>query len=284
MVKNPSPAPLNAKRAMQVLIGIAVLVLLAGSGVLYMLYTQTTRLEAIATAKKADVGTNEQIARHYQDTRDNYNKTVSHIQYLESSVAQKAFVPTLLRQLQQLGQQTHLTVVAIRPGSLSTAAPAPKPAAASGTDAPAPVAKKVVPPPYDTLDINVDVAGTFADTATFLYDLTRFPKIVSVVSATFHPGAPASGNPLASPKVTTNLHLVAFVFHDDGTAAPQPLPSLLPNVALPGAVSSGSASAASPVPPAAPGSVAGAAGRAAQGAGAGTRAANDRAVVGIGTL
>ena len=80
----------------------------------------------------------------------------------------------------------------------------------------------------------MDVTGTYADTATFLYSLTRFPKIISVTAVQMHPsGSTGKANPHAAPTVTTNLKLVAFMFHDGrgrhastGAATAQATPSV----------------------------------------------------------
>ena len=72
------------------------------------------------------------------------------------------------------------------------------------------------------MNVNLSVTGTYADTMTFLYDLTRFPKILSVEGAQFTRAARRRAEPgeEAAPQVTTQLKLTAFVFHDDAAAAP----------------------------------------------------------------
>ncbi len=191
----------------------------------------------------------------------------------------KSFVPTLLGQLQSLAAATHLTVMDVRPSAPPPpVAPAARPAGAA-PDAAADLKKAPAPPPYDTLPIEVDVTGTYADTATFLYSLTRFPKILSVTAAQMHPGAPPAGaSPYASPTVTTNLKLVAFVFHDDAdttggsspVAAVAQAPALAPREDLMGHTDVSPISAA--------------AGRAERGAVAATRASNERIAIGNSTL
>lgn len=275
MAQSPNATP-PAKQAMFILIGAAGLILLGGGGLLAGLNSRVTGQQTVAQQKEAEVGSSEQIAKRYQTTLDNYNDTQSRMKFLETSVSGKAYVPTLLGQLQSLAAATHLTVTAVRPTTPPPPpAPVAKPASADGSGA-AIDAKKPVPPPYDTLNIDVETIGTYADTATFLYSLTRFPKILSVTGAQMHPNALAIGaSPTASPTVTTSLKLVAFVFPDDGTGA----------AALAGAVTPGMAGAPTTVVPAASaGTIAGAAGRAATGAVAATHAANDQSASNIRTL
>ena len=297
---NPNPilsAPKPpAKRLIPILLGAAGMVLLGGGGVLVGLNSKLTTLQTSAQQKDAEVSSSEQIAHRYQTTLDNYNQTQAHIQYLESSVPDRAYVPTLLAQIQALATQTHLSVAAIRPtASAPAAAPTPAPSSGDGGGVPSASSKKVAPPPYDTLDVAVDVAGSYADTSMFLYSLTRFPKIVSVDSVQMHPGAaPKGGGPAL---ITTNLKLTAFMFHDgDASTAAVPTAAVptaavptaaVPTPALPTASAPPAASAAIPAlaaPTVAPATVGGSAGRAAVGAVSVTKAANTRSTSQLSTL
>lgn len=224
MLRSPDIArsgPVAPKRLTQAFVAVAVLVFALGGSVLFLLQTRIHTLQKSARDKEAQVGSNEQVAQRYQATLEEYNQTLSHIQFLESSVSQKSYVPTLLQQLQRLAQANHLTVTAVRP-----APAAPPPPAAPGE-----AAKKKVVPPYDMLDIAVDVTGTYPDTATLLYSLTRFPKIISVASAQMRPASVPGRSPLAVPVVTTNLHLTAFVFREDPAAGAFGKPGLATEIA-----------------------------------------------------
>ena len=273
MAQSPNAGPsaaAGAKKLMLMLSGGAGLVLLGGGGLLVGLNSELTGRQTLAGQKEAEVGSNEQIAKRYQTTLDNYTDTQGRIKFLESSVTPKSYVPTLLGQLQSLAASTHLLVTSVRPAAPPPPAPppAPKPASADGS---APLdAKKAAPPPYDTLGVDVDVTGTYADTATFLYDLTRFPKIISVVGAQMHPNAAAPG--AGSPTVSTSLKLVAFMFHGDDSAPADPAGT------SPAGTSPAGAVAAAPdlmghadVTP-----ISAAAGRAERGAVGAVRASNDR--------
>jgi len=264
---NPKAAP-AAKKLMMALMGGAGLVLLGGGGVLVGLNSHLSGLQTTARQKQQEVDGSEGIAKRYLSTQDAYTQTQSRMQCLEASVSPKSYVPTLLGQLQALAATTHLDVQAVRP-----AAPAP----------PVPSA-----PSHSAAGGDVDTTGTYADTATFLYSLTRFPKIISVTGVQMHPSASTDkANPHAAPAVTTNLKLIAFMFHDDGADAP-----VVPGAALAQAVPSAGTSPTTQavalpsavMPPTAVGTISGAAGRAAAGAVGATKAANARGSIGVGTL
>ena len=218
MTPIPNPAP-NAKRLMQVLMGGAGLVLLGGGGMLVGLNSKLAGLETQSHQKEQEVSSSEQVTRRYQETQASFDETQSRIKFLETSVSAKSYVPTLLGQLQTLAAQTHLTVTAVRPVATPPAPPPAKKVDDSGNADSKADAKKAPPPPYDTMQVNVDVTGTYADTATFLYSLTRFPKILSVVGAQMRPAGNAGGT---APVITTNLQLIAFMFPDGPDAAAAP--------------------------------------------------------------
>lgn len=220
MLKSPNSATTPAKKMMLTLVGGAGLVLVGGGAILFGLNSKLTTLQTSAAQAEKEVGSSEQIAERYQVTKDNFNQTQGRIQFLESAVTPKSYIPTLLKQLQALAQTTHLNVTSVRPGP-PPPPPAPYVRPAEGSTPPADAKKAPPPPPYDVVPIDVDMTGTFADTATFLYDLTRFPKIIAVVGVQLHPNAlPAGSSPTESPTVGTSLHLVAFMFHDDAAAGP----------------------------------------------------------------
>ena len=221
MFKNLNSSALGPKRTVQVLLGAAVLILLVGGVILFLMNSKINDMQAVVNDKESQVGSNEQIAERYQQTLTDYNTTLAHTQFLEASVSAKSFVPTLLQQLQDLATTTHLAVNAVRPGVIATPVAPVKPVADASGDAPpaGDAPKKAAPPPYDTMDIEVDVVGSYANTAAFLYGLTQFPKIVSVGSVQMQPDATNSvaGAP---PSVRTTLHLTAFVFHDNPALPP----------------------------------------------------------------
>ena len=292
---NPSLGPSQAanlrpkptKRLIPILIGGAGLILVGGGSILVGLNSKLTTLQTSAQQKDAEVSSSEQITHRYQTTLDNYNETQTHIKYLETAVSDRSYVPTLLAQVQALAAQTHLAVAAVRPTASAPVAAAAPPAADSSGVASANT-KKAVPPPYDTLDVAVDVSGSYADTSTFLYDLTRFPKIVSVSSVQMHPGPPLTpGGPMV---ITTNLKLTAFMFHDADTTAASAGQTAAAPAGQTAAAPAGQTIAASVpantgfVPPPAAATPAGSAGRAAFGAAGATKAANSSSAEALKTL
>ena len=232
MSKSPNesapPAAGGPKKATQAFAGVAALTLVAGGGLVFWLNGHIRDGQAAVASKEAEVGSSEQVAKRLDATKATYDQMNSRVAFLEASVAEKAYVPTLLQQFQTLAAATHLTVATVQPSAQSRPPPRrlPPPKAAEAPSPPGPPRrrprKRSPRPPYDTMNVSLSVVGTYADTVTFLYDLTQFPKILSVESAQFSPGGGASQPGMkAVPQVTTQLKLTAFVFHDDGGPAPQ---------------------------------------------------------------
>jgi len=215
-----------------VLIITAVAILLVGGALIGLLNAQVAKLQLEADNRQAQVGSSEQVAQRYDMTRRSYDDTIDHLKYLETSVTSTTYVPTMLQQIQTLAQTTHLQVTSIRPGAVQAAAPPkPSPTDASATSSSTPstdttaTAPTKKAPPYDTISISLEVTGTYRQTAAFLYDLTRFPKIVAVTSAALHPdSANPSQDPLGSPNIHSTLTITAYLFHDND--APIAIPGL----------------------------------------------------------
>ena len=215
MSKSLKIPAMGTKRLSTVLIASAGAILLAGCGGLYLLQSHQAEANQAVADREKQVGTNEMIAKRYQTTLDTYNVNMEQIKYLEPSMSQESFVPTLIQQLQEITNSDHLKLNSVRPG------PVLEPAAVSAAEG----AKKAAPPSYKTMTLGISVDGTYAQIMTFVYDLTRFKKIISVQSVSF---APKSGTgpdaPMGrAPLLASEISLTAYVFDDAGQpGAPVP--------------------------------------------------------------
>jgi len=300
MSRNPNGGN-SIKQLVQVLIITAVAILLVGGALIGLLNAQVGKLQLEADNRQAQVGSSEQVAQRYDMTRRSYDDTIDHLKYLETSVTSTTYVPTMLQQIQTLAQTTHLQVTSIRPGAVQAAAP-PKPSPTDTSSTPSTDTTATAPakkaPPYDTINISLEVTGTYRQTAAFLYDLTRFPKIVAVTSAALHPdSASPSQDPLGSPNIHSTLTITAYLFHDND--APIAIPGLPASATTPVGVASDKSdhglglpkpadlAAAAPgiVPPTTDSAtLAAAAQRAMSGATGASNAAKARTELGVGTL
>ncbi|MDR3710429.1 MAG: type 4a pilus biogenesis protein PilO [Capsulimonadaceae bacterium] len=224
MFKSPKSSIVSAKRQTTILLILAITLLVSGSGGIYALQSKQTAADQVVDKKQGEVGTNEEISRRYQSTLDAYNSTVEELRYVEPSVTKQSYVPTLVQQLQRMATNDHLKLTSVRPGTIVDTAPAPAAASTSNASANSDNGKdkKQAAAAYQTLSVSLSVEGTYKQIMTFVYHMTKFPKIVTVQSLNFSPRGSAPGG-LASktPLLGAEIVLQAYLFDDVAAPAPQ---------------------------------------------------------------
>jgi Tfp pilus assembly protein PilO len=214
----PPPAPIKAPRftltpsrkTIAILGGLTGAVLAGSVGIYLWQTAEMAEVQKQVDAKRTEVANGERIASRLKRVEEEYAMTAGQIRYLETSVTANEYVPTLLRQMEQLAKSVNLKVNSVRP----TMEPAPPPI----TD---PEARKKAPPPppYDKIHIDMDIAGSYWSTAKLLYRLTEFPKIMSVETVQLTPQGDASKASTASPNLGVRLRLTGFIFPNDGKSS-----------------------------------------------------------------
>jgi Tfp pilus assembly protein PilO len=206
------------------LLGAALVGLVAGGGAL--LYHQQRTLTAVVARLREKEQQRDECARlasRLAETELRYKEDQAHLQFLEASLPDMAYVPTLLKQIEHLGKSTKNRVRGVRP----EAAPA-KPvrpavrrtdpeAQEDGNEKKAEDAPK--PEPYTRLPIAVSLTGGFQDYQNFLQQLTKFPKIVAVDRVQLRPRLDLA-TPNGSPQLEVDMQLTAFILKETGAAAP----------------------------------------------------------------
>ncbi len=182
------------------------------------------------SAKEKKVTESKQIAQKLEESKLDYLDARSQIRFLESSVSDQAYVPTLLKQIESLGKSVNLKVNGIRPEpakvqptarKLSSGAQAANGnvEAASEQKAQPGTSQTAVqaPSPYDELKIDVEVEGRYMNALDFMYKLTSFPKIIAINTVQMNPAANAEV--IGSPNLNIKLQITAFVFKNEKPAA-----------------------------------------------------------------
>jgi len=194
------------KNTLIVLSCIAALILFGCIGMCIRGSSNLQAMEAQVKEKQDLLANSKRTARMLEDVEREYADSQMKLSALEKGVSTKAFVPTLLRQLEDLGRTSHLRVVGVRP---KPAVEAPKTAAAPGPDG-KPAAQAVAKPePYDKLDVDVEVTGKYWDVVGFLKKLTAFPKIVAVSGIQVSPLP--DGKKAGSPQLSVKLSVTTFI-------------------------------------------------------------------------
>ncbi|MCS6918809.1 MAG: type 4a pilus biogenesis protein PilO, partial [Fimbriimonadales bacterium] len=105
----------RAQRASK-LLGFAILgTLLLGLGSLYLPWSMTQDLQAQLEQKRQELQNAQQAAGQLRLTQEQLQTTQRELQFLERGVSEAAYVPTMLKQFEQLALQRQLQIVAIRP-------------------------------------------------------------------------------------------------------------------------------------------------------------------------
>jgi len=171
--------------------GLLALVILGASTIVWFQQQRLTETAAILRAREAEQKDGHKVARQRDEMRVALEQDRAELLYLETGVSDAAYVPTLLKQLEELASTTQNRVLGVRPIA-DTRGPtrieqrrdpnAQGKAGASGDT-------KAAEPeePYTRLAIQVSLVGSYQSSQAFVDRLTRFPKIVSVEELQLRP-------------------------------------------------------------------------------------------------
>jgi Tfp pilus assembly protein PilO len=180
--------------------GGATLAILAGAVGVWFWQNGDLESKAKVVAKKHDeVEHGERVARRLEEVRTEHAETAKKLSFLESAVAGKTYVPTMLKQVENMAGEEKLTVLKFDPKS----EPAPPPPNDPEEK------KKWKPQPYDKEHADMQVEGTFWSVTRFINRLTHFQKIVAVDSVQIQPKEPVAGT---SPRLNATIKLTGFAF------------------------------------------------------------------------
>ena len=186
----------------------------AGVGVVG--FSMIGRAEAELTQVRSDLQDGRQNAQRLAAAEVKYGESLQQLGYLERSTSTRAYIPTLLKQLESLGRSLNLKVVSVRPVAAPPVAAAPKSDDSKNKDS-ATTAKAAAKPPYDFQKIDVSMKGSYNNALSFVYRLTQFPKILTVNSVEMSPEPTAGSSGKTSGMLEIRMNLTAFIF--DGGAS-----------------------------------------------------------------
>lgn len=206
-----------SKQTMLVMAVIAVM-LFGVCGFTY--YNRASRLSVLEhdiKKKEARLADSEKIARQLADVECQYQQAQTNLGVLEKGVSTKAYVPTLLRQVETLGRSMNLRVLGVKPQTIVEPPPPvqAKPEGESGKNGDkAAVAVPVKKPdPYEKLSIDLQVSGKYWDVVKFVETITQFPKIIAVNSMQITP-LDSTAKSLGSPELSVRLNATAFILKE----------------------------------------------------------------------
>jgi Tfp pilus assembly protein PilO len=187
-------------------IGIA---LFMSCGFLY--FNRAARLHVLQVKmqdKEKQLAESQETVKRLSEVEQECMSNQAKLGLLEKGVSTRAYVPTLLRQLEDMGKSVNLRVVGVRP----KAPEPPKQVSSSSTDEEKKQAEKQKAEPYEKLYVDIEVQGKYWDVVRFIQKITSFPKIVAVRDVQIAPVAPTADN--VSPRLSAKLSSTAFILKE----------------------------------------------------------------------
>jgi len=196
----------SGKTVLHGLVTLSIVILFAGGGVIYWQYAEYAALQNRVQAAEKQVEEGRTIAQRLETVQQHYQQAAQQLQHLELSVSERAYIPTLLKQLEASAKSHQLRVLSVRP---SNAQPPQK--AQQESDNQQKEEKKPAEP-YEKQVIDVSVQGQFWNVMRFTEGLTRFPKILAVERLQIRPRQRKNPDDLF--EVQAQFTLTAFIFRD----------------------------------------------------------------------
>jgi Tfp pilus assembly protein PilO len=173
-----------------------------GSGATYFQYSAVQTKKAEAAALEATVPTQEELMKSLSESRAKLDEYRAKLDHLEGSVPDVAYIPTLMKELEQVGLGHNIKVIGVRPAPQQLMTPTQAPAQ-EGDQRP----KKKE---YEEIEIEIQGRGTYDNVKAFLDSLKTFPKVIAVKTVTMEPQRDSGA--FATGQIQCKVNVVAFVF------------------------------------------------------------------------
>lgn len=183
---------------------IMVAVALVGGGALdYFAFNQlSANQQSLADVQKKQ-SDSRNVPIQLQQAKGKLADMQARLVHLEEGLPSASYLPTMLKELEAMGNGCNVKVIGVRP----------QPA----TVAPITPAGSTPPPlkPYDTVDIEVKGRGKYKDGLAFIHALKTFPKIVEARSVTLEPESNGNRKQASGPPVLTlTIELRCYMFKE----------------------------------------------------------------------
>ncbi len=177
-------------------------VVFAGSGLMWMtnssISSQTSHIETL----KKEVRDEKTVLKELEDSKKKVEDLKFKLVHLEAGVQDFAYIPTMLKELEQFGKKNNLEITQVTP-LVTPVTP--------GKDKEEDKRKSA----YQEQNINVKGRGTYENSLKFLEALKVFPKIVAVRTVSLSPHADNNAKKYGKPILELELELRAYAFKDD---------------------------------------------------------------------
>jgi len=203
------------KKSLVILGAVAAVLLVALCTSYYVLSTELQKATGELESKAKMVDDSKKIAARLVEVEQNLLDAKMELSDLEVAVASHAYIPTLLEQIEQLGNTTSLRVYSVRPAPKEAPQPIKKASENSeqsnnGASQNNEHQQAAKPKPYEELKIDIEAEGKYFEIRNFMFHLTRFPKIVGVNTVQLSPTGVSRG--FHSPDLQARFNITAYIF------------------------------------------------------------------------
>jgi Tfp pilus assembly protein PilO len=201
----------DRQRVILTAVFLGIEILLFGYLIFYTNRVKAARSQELAQAEQ-ELATLRNDAGQLTDLRKQYGESKKLIAHLEPGLApdrHQTYLPTLLSQLQDLADETHVSLQTYNPQVNKTAKPS---TSSSSTTPSSGGTAATTAPAQETVSIIVRMVGTFPHLMDFINRLKTFPKVVNIDTIQLRPQQSGQNNfSTVSPELTVDMNLTATV-------------------------------------------------------------------------
>lgn len=174
-----------------------------GIGLLWMTNSTISDQSAHIETLRKELRDEKEVQAELEEAKKRVGDLKFKLNHLEEGVQQFAYIPTMLKELEQFGKRNKVQIIQVKPVAA--------PPTTKEQD------KEKRRSAYEELNVNVKARGSYEDSLRFLQAIKVFPKIVAVRTVSLSPQS-ANTNDKTKPRKPTleiELELRAYAFKDD---------------------------------------------------------------------
>lgn len=171
---------------------------LAGGGMAFMLMGSNSEKSSDLKRLKAEARKPDELQAELEEAKLNAQASATELAHLEQNIPELAYVPTMLKELEQFGNESGVKVYGVRPFVAVHTSKKDK-------------VKKKNEKPYSELSIEIKGKGRYQAVMKFVNAMKAFPKIVAVRTVSLTPKQ-ATGESAGYSVLDVTLELRAYLF------------------------------------------------------------------------
>ncbi|HSI72012.1 MAG TPA: type 4a pilus biogenesis protein PilO [Fimbriimonas sp.] len=177
--------------------GLAAASLLVGGFMVYSQYNGVAEQQERVAKIQKEVDDAAGVRNRLADSETHLADIQRRLAHLEKGIPDYAYIPTLLRELEQFGKTNGIQVTGVRPVIAKVSASPDENAERKA---------------YDEMTIEVKGRGRYDDSLKFLRALHQFPKVVAARTISLQPRPLITDRPGDPPNLEIAIELKIFVF------------------------------------------------------------------------